>query len=95
MNVRFLPCLLVVALAPCATAAPPPPAPIVVNCQQHDWPTLKRVAQEVGVTALDPVPRVRKRAIIAGLRACRHGADDIVLVFDAARNPRIAQANVR
>jgi 2-C-methyl-D-erythritol 4-phosphate cytidylyltransferase len=95
MNIRVLPCLLLAALAPGAAAAPPQPAPIVVSCQQHDWPTLKRVAQEVGVTALDPVPRVRKRAILAGLRACRHGADDIVLVFDAARNPRIAQADAR
>jgi hypothetical protein len=94
MNVRLPACLLVAALPLCAAAAPPQPPIIVVNCEQGDWPTLKRVAEEVGVTALDPVPRVRKRAIIAGLRACRHGATDVMLVFEGARKVHVGEAEV-
>ena len=46
----------------------------------------------------DPVPRVRKRAIVAALRACRHGATDIVLVFEPqvqVEGMEVAQATGR
>ncbi|HEY1142075.1 MAG TPA: hypothetical protein VGE88_18005 [Lysobacter sp.] len=85
MNARFAIGLFVLAFPLAAAAAPPASSPIVVSCQQRNWPSLERVAQEAGVNAFDPVPHVRKRAIIAGLRACRHGATDLALVFEKPR----------
>ncbi|GAB3100809.1 hypothetical protein [Lysobacter terrae] len=85
MNARYAIVLAALMFPLAAAAAPPTSSPIIVSCEQRNWPSLERVAHEVGVNAFDPVPDVRKRAIIAGLRACRHGATDLLVVFESPR----------
>ena len=97
MKARYIG-LLALAMPLAAAAAPPASSPIVVNCQERNWPSLERVAHDVGLNAFDPVPRVRQRAIVAGLRACRHGASDVLLVFEPrvqVQGMEVAQASDR
>ncbi|MFC5570851.1 hypothetical protein ACFPN1_12345 [Lysobacter yangpyeongensis] len=96
MNARYV-FLLAIALPATAAAAPPTPSPIVVDCAQRNWPSLERVAQETGLSAFDPVEHARKRAIVAGLRACRRGAGELLIVFESprvqVRGMEVAQAS--
>jgi hypothetical protein len=68
------------------TDSSPQPVTIVVNCDQGDWPTLQQIARDVGINVFDPPRHVRQRAVIEGLRACRHGATDVALVFPPAQD---------
>lgn len=61
-----------------------PRAVITVDCEAARWPTLREVARHNGVSVFDPVEHVRHRIVIEGSRACRHGADRVVVVFTTA-----------
>jgi hypothetical protein len=60
-----------------------PRAVVTVDCEAARWPTLREVARHNGVSVFDPVEHVRHRIVIAGSRACRRGADQVLVVFAA------------
>jgi hypothetical protein len=60
-----------------------PHAVITVDCGDAEWPTLQEVAQHNGISVFDPVAHVRHRIVIEGSRACRRGAVQVQVVFNA------------
>lgn len=84
MNAKSLCLILFAALPPGALATPPSSMPAMtftVDCDQPVWPSLRQVAGYIGNDAFDPVYRVRKRLMLEGRRACRHGVEHVQLVF--------------
>ncbi|MFC5578780.1 hypothetical protein ACFPOA_12260 [Lysobacter niabensis] len=59
------------------------PAVVTVDCEDAKWPSLREVAQHNGISVFDPVAHVRHRIVIEGSRACRRGAAQVQVVFNA------------
>jgi hypothetical protein len=72
-----------------------PRAIVTVDCERAQWPSLQEVAAYQGLSAFDPVAHVRKRIVIAGARACRSGADQVLVVFQAQERPLALARNDR
>lgn len=64
-----------------------PRAVVTVDCESANWPSLQAVAHYNGMSAFDPVAHVRHRIVIEGTRACRRGAEQVLVVFNAAERP--------
>ena len=60
-----------------------PHAVVTVDCESATWPSLREVAHHNGISVFDPVEHVRRRIVIEGSRACRRGADQVLVVFNA------------
>lgn len=60
------------------------PAVVMVDCEDAKWPSLREVAQHNGISVFDPVAHVRHRIVIEGSRACRRGAAQVQVVFNAS-----------
>jgi hypothetical protein len=60
-----------------------PHAVVTVDCESATWPSLREVARHNGISVFDPVEHVRHRIVIEGSRACRRGADQVLVVFNA------------
>ena len=72
-----------------------PRAIVTVDCENAQWPSLQEVADYQGLSAFDPVAHVRKRIVIAGTRACRGGADQVLVVFQGAEGTLALARNDR
>jgi hypothetical protein len=57
---------------------------VTVDCEDARWPSLREVAQHNGISVFDPVAHVRHRIVIEGSRACRRGAAQVQVVFNAS-----------
>ena len=64
-----------------------PRAVVTVDCENANWPSLQEVAHYNGMSVFDPVAHVRHRIVIEGTRACRRGAEQVLVVFNAAERP--------
>ena len=64
-----------------------PRAVVTVDCESANWPSLREVAHYNGMSVFDPVAHVRHRIVIEGTRACRRGAEQVLVVFNAAERP--------
>ena len=83
MNTKFLLLTLAAALPLCALASPPQSLVITVDCGHPVWPSLKQVAQYAGYDAFNPAYQVRQRLMTDARRACRRGASQVQLTFQA------------
>ena len=64
-----------------------PRAVVTVDCESAKWPSLQEVAHYNGMSVFDPVAHVRHRIVIEGTRACRRGAEQVLVVFNAVGRP--------